>query len=92
MDKYLDIIHKGIFHLHVLNNRHDFIYHCAPPERKLSTCYFSRIHRPRRHKVFYISTDLKRRTCSDKKLDTYKMFLTKLTLFPRTQALATIKK
>jgi len=36
--------------------------------------------------------DLKLRTCSDKKFNTYKVFLRKLTLLPRTQALATIKK
>lgn len=42
-------------------------------------------------RLFYISTDLKLRTCSDKKLNIYKMFLTKLTLLPRTQALAIIK-
>jgi hypothetical protein len=68
------------------------MYHCSPPERKLSTYYFSRIHRPRRHLIFRISIDLKLRNWSDKKLNTYKMFLRKLTLLPRTQALATIKK
>jgi len=68
------------------------VYHCTPPERKLSTYYFSRIHRPRRHQIFHISMDLKLRTCSDKKFNTYKVFLRKLTLLPRTQALATIKK
>lgn len=55
------------------------MHHCTPPERKLSTCYFSRIHRPRRHSIFYISVDLKPRTCSDKKLNTYKMFLSNKT-------------
>jgi len=46
--------------------------------RKLSTYYFRRIHRPSRHLIFHISIDLKMRTCSDKKLNTYKMFLRKL--------------